>query len=323
MERSVIDHLMETPKMLHFAPVPELSSQGWMTYRMDPDYGSGFLRMSLVADSSALVVVGDYAPLHKFEKIDRVADDYIEISQLETESSTFQVGMGKPVKIERGIYCHVNTDKTTSTYCEAGHRTCFTKVVLSAGYFDQRFRERFGAGYELTRDMSAYLMANAKRPELNFIFQQMRECEATDPLLGVYLESKLAEMMSIVVDGMRRRPTNAPIRLTAEDLRNLKRAHSTLKRDLARTPSIDELARAARMGSSRFHVVFRERYGSSPYQYLKQLRMNRSLQLLRRRDLSIAQVASRLGYSNAGHFAGLFRETYGMTPREYRKMYCH
>ena len=54
------------------------------------------------------------------------------------------------------------------------------------------------------------------------------------------------------------------------------------------------------------------------YEYLKVLRMNYALLLLRDSDDNIRNVVLKVDYRNAGHFSKLFKDTFGMGPKEYR-----
>lgn len=93
-----------------------------------------------------------------------------------------------------------------------------------------------------------------------------------------------------------------------------------MKKDLSAYPSGGELARAAGMSSTRYQLAFKKYYGTTPYEYLKDLRLNQALMLLKDSDYSIGIIAARVGYRNSGHFAKLFKENYGLGPREYRNL---
>lgn len=77
---------------------------------------------------------------------------------------------------------------------------------------------------------------------------------------------------------------------------------------------------AERVGLSPFHFarMFRRSVGRPPHGYLTDLRMERAKRLLRETQLSLAQVATRVGYQTQAHFTGVFHREVGMTPRSYR-----
>ena len=59
--------------------------------------------------------------------------------------------------------------------------------------------------------------------------------------------------------------------------------------------------------------------GASPHAYLARLRVRRAQILLAETDLSVTEVAARVGYNNSSHFAKSFRQATALTPREFRR----
>jgi AraC-like DNA-binding protein len=57
--------------------------------------------------------------------------------------------------------------------------------------------------------------------------------------------------------------------------------------------------------------------GRSPYQYVKEARLDRARQLLDDGRLGIAHVAHSVGYTSVSHFIKGFRARFGVTPGDY------
>jgi AraC family transcriptional regulator len=74
----------------------------------------------------------------------------------------------------------------------------------------------------------------------------------------------------------------------------------------------------AGIGYFHFFKAFRQSMGVSPNQYLLERRVERAKALLARTELSIADIALRVGFSRQSHFATTFRRLAGTTPRVYR-----
>jgi AraC-like DNA-binding protein len=70
---------------------------------------------------------------------------------------------------------------------------------------------------------------------------------------------------------------------------------------------------------SHFNRLFRDRTGLSPYQYLKQIRLNRAAQILKSGSEPVSEVAKQTGYSNTSHFVRDFRKKFNVTPLVYRR----
>ena len=58
-----------------------------------------------------MILIADYTPKETFEKIATISEEYMEISQFETDSSSFKIGRRKTQPVGKGIYCYVNTQK--------------------------------------------------------------------------------------------------------------------------------------------------------------------------------------------------------------------
>ncbi len=82
--------------------------------------------------------------------------------------------------------------------------------------------------------------------------------------------------------------------------------------------SLDEMTNLANMSKSHFVRQFRHETGMSPVRYLKFVRIQRSKELLKRKDLTVAATALRVGFQDVSNFNKNFRNIEGCTPSEYR-----
>ena len=318
MALSIADYLLQLPENMNFAKVQELSGEDSLYYRMLSDYGSGSFQLIRFENDLLMILIADYTPKETFEKIATISEEYMEISQFETDSSSFKIGRRKTQPVGKGIYCYVNTQKTTYVYCEKGKPVRFTKIILTRKYFDTYFRVHYGKDYEQSKVAKEYLLKNPNLPELNFVFQQIRDCQAVGQTLHLYLESKVLELLSLVIKGMEQKENHISVKLDYKDIRDLKKTVTYMKKDLSPYPSGEELAQIAGMSPARYQLAFRKYYGTTPYEYLKEMRLNQALFLLKNSDYGIATIAAKVGYHNSGHFAKLFKNAYGMGPKEYR-----
>lgn len=83
--------------------------------------------------------------------------------------------------------------------------------------------------------------------------------------------------------------------------------------------ALDMTSIASHVGLERsyFSVMFKEKTGMSPYQYLTALRLRKARILLRETDTAVASVAEAVGM-DARNFARLFKKETGNTPLQYR-----
>jgi AraC-like DNA-binding protein len=81
--------------------------------------------------------------------------------------------------------------------------------------------------------------------------------------------------------------------------------------------TVDILAGQVNLSSSAFSRRFRELTGRSPYQFVKETRLERARELLLERRLEVRDVSVAVGYASMSHFTKEFRVRFGTTPREY------
>jgi AraC-like DNA-binding protein len=58
--------------------------------------------------------------------------------------------------------------------------------------------------------------------------------------------------------------------------------------------------------------------GKSPYQFVKELRLDRARELLVDGGLPVTVVSKQVGYASSSHFISEFGRRFGMTPRAYQ-----
>lgn len=319
MEQTIQEYYLTSMKQLFFTLLPEYSKEDDYFYRMIPEYGKGNLRVISFNDMF-MVLIADYIPNKDFEKVSEISHSYVEISQFETSSSSFRVGNQKIKTVKKGICCYINKTKNIHVYCKAKEPVRFTKIVISKKYYDIFLKERYGDSYCGAKNAIKFLTVRPNLPEINFIFQQIKSCKATGVSQHIYLEGKVLELLALATYKYEQSIKNERlhVKLSKNDLQALKKVINFMEKNLSKYPSIEELSKIANMSTTRFQLAFRKTYGTTAYEYLKTLRMNHALILLRNSEYSIKSIAQEVGYNNAGHFAGLFKKIYGVTPKKYR-----
>ena len=82
---------------------------------------------------------------------------------------------------------------------------------------------------------------------------------------------------------------------------------------------IETLAEVAGMSRRYFEKLFLAEHGMTPRDYVIGLRMDLARELLLNEKLSVADVATELGYADVYHFSKLFKQRTGHTPAEYKR----
>lgn len=82
---------------------------------------------------------------------------------------------------------------------------------------------------------------------------------------------------------------------------------------------VEELAADLGMDRSTLFRRFRAKYGCAPQQWLMRIRLDRAYALLRKGDMTVAQVAERCGFSDARGFSRAFHGAYQQPPGAVRR----
>ncbi|MDO5411551.1 MAG: helix-turn-helix domain-containing protein, partial [Lachnospiraceae bacterium] len=82
---------------------------------------------------------------------------------------------------------------------------------------------------------------------------------------------------------------------------------------------VNDIARYIGINRSYLTAIFKNKLNVSPQEYLVSYRLNKGKQLLSTTNLSIQDIAARIGYDNPLTFSKMFKSTYGKSPRYYRQ----
>ena len=83
--------------------------------------------------------------------------------------------------------------------------------------------------------------------------------------------------------------------------------------------TLAELVAASQTSRSHLNRLFRKFLGTTPIRYLWQVRLHEGVRLLQDTELSIAEVAERVGYNTPTHFSRVVREVYQRPPSALRR----
>jgi AraC-like DNA-binding protein len=97
------------------------------------------------------------------------------------------------------------------------------------------------------------------------------------------------------------------------------RAVAELHADPSREWTVTDLARCAGVSRSGLADRFRRLVGQSPIEYLTRWRLQLAARLLRAEDVSIAEIADRVGYDSEAAFHRAFKRFAGVTPATWRR----
>ncbi|MEM7062485.1 MAG: AraC family transcriptional regulator [Cyanobacteria bacterium P01_B01_bin.77] len=148
---------------------------------------------------------------------------------------------------------------------------------------------------------------------------QLLNCPFEGVTKKIYLESKVWELMSLLIDEELRQQDveRSPNPLTAGAIERIHYAREILLQQLDTPPSLPNLARKVQLNECTLKRGFRQVFGETAFSCLHNHRMERARQLLIAGEVNVSEAARKVGIANRGHFAAAFRKKYGILPSEY------
>lgn len=210
--------------------------------------------------------------------------------------------------------------RTPSNVDMAYVRICATPQVLNtmlnggAGRMPCRLRNIINgdtAGY--------YCHASALTSLCMAVVQQILDCPYHGPLRQMYLEGKTLELLShalapmLLQDGL----PDSRTRPDSQDVEPVLKAEHLLSRCLENPPSLAELAREVGLNKNKLNQGFRQQFGTSVFDHLRILRLERARTLLQSGESNVTEAAFNVGYKHHGNFTRAFKKHFGTPPQEF------
>jgi len=92
-----------------------------------------------------------------------------------------------------------------------------------------------------------------------------------------------------------------------------------LRQNLSQQWTVEEMAAIAGMGTTLFNEKVKSYTGFTPLNYLINIRISEAIKLLKKKDVSITDIALDTGFYSSQHFSTTFKKLTGYTPSEFRK----
>ena len=204
---------------------------------------------------------------------------------------------------------------------QAKTRLCGILIACDREYLVDHFKlnvDRVPAAYRPIFNSRAGSLSALKLPTRSDVMvaaDQILSCKYHEPLRHLYLNAKATEIICGVVaqiNGLapqtRRSPAIRSKRVAIEA------AAAIYRREIFNAPTIEQLA--TRVGLNRNDITegFREEFGVTPHAYGHVLRMKEARLMLQGGQLSISEVARRIGYEGYSSFSRAYRSHFGRSP---------
>ncbi|AFS77564.1 helix-turn-helix domain-containing protein, AraC type [Gottschalkia acidurici 9a] len=209
-----------------------------------------------------------------------------------------------------------------------------TEITIFERYFKEIIKPSFPHIIDFDTFMKNYTYTYLPL-EIVEIIHQLQSLNHQNSLNSIYLEGKILECIAILINEVTKSPKNAftnqidygninigsnrVIKLTSYDINAIQKAHDILQKNYINPPNIKTLSKMVFLSEQKLKAGFSKHYHMSIGEYTNHIKMTVAANLLSTTDLSIEDIANKVGYNYSANFSKMFKKTYGKTPLKFRK----
>ena len=149
------------------------------------------------------------------------------------------------------------------------------------------------------------------------LLQQILCCPYAGVTQALYLESKALELLTLQFELWKQQELSTP-KLPTDEVDRLHQAQELLIQNVDDPPLLIELAHQVGLNDRKLKQGFRQLFGTTVFGYLQDYRMGQAKQLLEEDSLSVAAIATSVGYRNPEAFSTAFRRKFSVSPKAYQ-----
>jgi AraC-like DNA-binding protein len=217
------------------------------------------------------------------------------------------------------VSSYIRKNGSAEGYVPAG----FTSHCISISLLPEFFTDFLCSRYRIEPEQFARALhaLNESPPpvELTIILKQIGAALKSGNYSRLYYEGKTLELISVILDWHTRRQAVFPNGPALYDRNGIAKAIAYITSHYGDKISLGVLAKIAAMSVSKFTFVFKSLTGFSAACYIRRIRMDKGMELIKNTSEPIGDIAGMVGYKHHSRFSAIFREHFGLVPEEFRK----
>jgi AraC-like DNA-binding protein len=165
-----------------------------------------------------------------------------------------------------------------------------------------------------------FLQQMGMSSEMLLAAKRLLDCDFHGQIKRTYTEAKAIELQCLAFDAFvgSLNTSSLSVRLSARDHARLGEVRAFLD-DQDTMPSVHSLVRMFCLNRNKISYGFKHRFGVSLSDYFRERQMERALDLVRNSDLSLGEIAYRVGYTHQTNFTSAFKARFGLPPKDFRR----
>lgn len=226
---------------------------------------------------------------------------------------------------QSAYYCF--PDMKGSCEVRSGESTLRVGILMQPDFFRSFMEEE--RHYESTRlrriienrSGDGFRRENNVTPSMELALQQIANCPYQGPARRFFYEAKAMELIFQKLKQVEsvKMETRAQPRLQPADAERICMAGELLTKQMESPPGLAELSRSVGLSRTRLLMDFPKVFGSSPYKYLRNMRLEKAGILFNEGKINVTEAAHMVGYSSLSHFTKAFKQYFGVTPSRFKR----
>ena len=197
------------------------------------------------------------------------------------------------------------------------------KPEVFQAFLGDRELASMGLEHLIRRDRYYYDCLGTTTVAMQTVLHQVLHCPFQGITKKIYLESKIWELMALLIEEEKERHEvkRSSSTLKPEDIDRIHHAKEILTQQSDNPPLLLDLARQVGLNDCTLKRGFREVFGTTAFGYLHDYRLEQARQLLLENRFNVSEVAARVGFGSCSYLSRVFRKKYGVSPKQYQSQY--
>lgn len=201
------------------------------------------------------------------------------------------------------------------TLMPKGSRVAYTEVLYSPSFYKMQLKNLFTAQnaspLEILKNMGGEHNWSA---EIMNVLKKIYACSLKGMAAELYYIAGAYALMSAVIE-----MGNGRLPKKSTDYKSIVRVIQYIDDNFSQTIKLAELSRLANMSATKLKKLFRQFTGCTITEYILSKKTDYASHLLADSDLSIEELAKKVGFDTVAGFSTSFKKQTGIPPSEYRK----
>jgi AraC-like DNA-binding protein len=155
---------------------------------------------------------------------------------------------------------------------------------------------------------------------LNTITADIIKNDLSGSLRISYVEARSIELLCLALNEiMYSQRLEGQLRLTRAEENALGQARKVLLQQYRNPPTVAELSRQAGINRNKLFYGFKNLYSMTISEFIQEQRLEEGKRLLQQTDLSVLEIANRVGFKHQCNFSTAMKRVFDMTPSQLRE----